>query len=167
MRLVGMLAPFSEHDPRMVKYNAAFLDRLRQLGYIDGKSIQIHWRYAGGVLDRLPGLARELVALKVDVIVAVAVAASLAARDATATIPIVMVHAGNPIGAGLIKSLSQPGGNVTGLTSMVPDLGSKQIERLHQMVPSARRVAFLLNPSNAGTAPWLRSADRCRPTARA
>ena len=158
VRLVGILAPVPEQDPRMVKYNAAFLDRLRQLGYIDGKTIQIHWRYAGGVLDRLPGLARELVALKVDLIVAVAVAASLAAREATATIPIVMVHAGNPIGAGLIKSLSQPGGNVTGLTSMVPDLGSKQIERLHQMVPSARRIAFLLNPSNAGTALWLRSA---------
>jgi putative ABC transport system substrate-binding protein len=109
-------------------------------------------------LDRLPGLARELVALKVDVIVAVAVAASLAAREATARIPIVMVHAGNPIGAGLIKSLSQPGGNVTGTTSMLPDLGSKQIALLHQVVPSARRIAFLSNPSNAGTAPWLRSA---------
>ena len=69
-----------------------------------------------------------------------------------------MVHAGNPIGAGLIKSLSQPGGNVTGMTSMLPDLGSKQIELLHQMVPSARRIAFLSNPTNAGTAPWLRSA---------
>ena len=157
LRLVGVLAPVPEQDPRMVKYNAAFLDRLRQLGYIDGKTIQIHWRYAGGVLDRLPGLAREL-ALKVDVIVAVAVAASLAAREATARIPIVMVHAGNPIGAGLIKSLSQPGGNVTGMTSMLPDLGSKQIEVLHQMVPSARRIAFLSNPNNAGTAPWLRSA---------
>jgi putative ABC transport system substrate-binding protein len=158
LRLVGVLAPVPEQDPRMVKYNAAFVDRLRQLGYIDGKTVQIHWRYAGGALDRLPGLARELVALKVDVVVAVAVAASLAAREATARIPIVMVHAGNPIGAGLIKSLSQPGGNVTGMTSMLSDLGSKQIEVLHQMVPSARRIAFLSNPSNAGTAPWLRSA---------
>jgi len=158
VRLVGILAPIPEHDPGTVKYNAAFLDRLRQLGYIDGKTVQIHWRYAGGALDRLPGLARELVALKVDVIVAVAVAASLAAREATARIPIVMVHAGNPIGAGLIKSLSQPGGNVTGMTSMLSDLGSKQIEVLHQMVPSARRIALLSNPSNAGTAPWLRSA---------
>jgi putative ABC transport system substrate-binding protein len=101
---------------------------------------------------------RALVALKVDVIVAVAVVASLAAREATARIPIVMVHAGNPIGAGLIKSLSQPGGNVTGLTYMLPDLGSKQIGLLHQVVPSARRVALLANPNNAGTAPWLQSA---------
>jgi putative ABC transport system substrate-binding protein len=72
MRLVGMLWPSPEQDPRVVKYNAAFLNRLRQLGYIDGKTFQIPWRYAGGVLDRLPGLARELVALKVDAIVAVA-----------------------------------------------------------------------------------------------
>ena len=146
VRLVGILAPVPEHDPRMVKYNAAFLDRLRQLGYIDGKTVQIHWRYAGGALDRLPGLARELVALKVDVVVAVAVAASLAAREATARIPIVMVHAGNPIGAGLIKSLSQPGGNVTGMTSMLSDLGSKQIEVLHQMVPSAATHRIPVEP---------------------
>jgi putative ABC transport system substrate-binding protein len=158
VRLVGMLWPGPEQDPSIVKANAGFLDRLRELGYIDGKTIQIHWRYAGGVLDRLPGLARELVALKVDVIVAVAVAACLAAREATARIPIVMVHAGNPIGAGLIKSLSQPGGNVTGTTSMLPDLGSKQLELLHQAVPSARRIAYLSNPTNAGAAPWLRSA---------
>ena len=158
MRLVGMLWSGQEQDPRNMKQRAAFLDRLRELGYIDGKTIQIHGRYAGGVLDRLPGLARELVALKVDVIVAVAVAASMAAREATARIPIVMVHAGNPIGAGLIKSLARPGGNVTGTTSMLPDLGSKQIELLHQVVPSARRIAFLSNPTNAGAAPTLRSA---------
>ena len=152
-----MLAAFPKQYPRIVKYNAAFLDRLRQLGYIDGKTIQIHWRYAGGVLDRLPGLARELVALKMDVIVAWP-CRQLSGREATARSQLSWFMPGNPIGAGLIKSLSQPGGTVTGLTSMVPDLGSKQIERLHQMVPSARRIAFLLNPSNAGTAPWLRSA---------
>ena len=158
VRLVGMLWVGQEQDPRNMKNRAAFLDRLRELGYVDGKTIQMHARYAGGVLDRLPGLARELVALKVDVIVAVAVAASMAAREATAGIPIVMVSAGNPIGAGLIKSLARPGGNVTGTTSMLPDLGGKQIEMLHQVVPSARRIAFLSNPTNAGAAPTLRSA---------
>ena len=109
-------------------------------------------------MDRLPALARELVALKVDVIVAVAVAASMAASEATAGIPIVMVNAGNPVGAGLIESLARPGRNVTGTTSMLPDLGGKQIEMLHQVVPSARRIAFLSNPTNAGTAPTLQSA---------
>src|SRR5260370_33565194 len=123
MRRVGMLWPSSEQVPRNVKRRSAFLDRLRELGYIDGKTIQIHERYAGGVLDRLPGLARELVALKVDVIVAMAIAASVAAREATARVPIVMVHAGDPIGAGLIESLARPGGNGTGTTSMLSDLG--------------------------------------------
>ena len=107
---VGMLWPGREEYPRNVKYRAAFLHRLRELGYVEGKTIQIHERYAEGVLDRLPGLARELVALKMDVIVAMAVAASTAAHEATVRIPIVMVHAGNPIGAGLIKSLARPGG---------------------------------------------------------
>jgi putative tryptophan/tyrosine transport system substrate-binding protein len=158
MRRVGMLWPGPEQVPRNVKRRSAFLDRLRELGYVDGKTIQIHERYAGGVLDRLPGLARELVALKVDVIVAVAVAASMAARDATARVPIVMVHAGDPIGAGLIESLARPGGNITGTTSMLSDLGGKQVELLHQVVPLARSVAFLSNPTNAATPPTLQSA---------
>ena len=97
--------------------------------------------YAGGVLDRLPTLARELAALKVDVIVAFAVAASTAASRATVRIPIVMVYAGNPVGAGLVESLARPGRNVTGTTSMVSDLGGKQMELLHQVAPSARRTA--------------------------
>jgi putative tryptophan/tyrosine transport system substrate-binding protein len=149
VRLVGMLWPGREQDPRNLKRQAVFLDRLRKLGYIDGKTIQIHARYAGGVLDRLPGLARELVALKVDVIVAMTLQASMAAREATAGIPIVMVHAGNPVGAGLIESLARPGGNVTGTTSMMQDLGGKQLELLHKALPSARRVAFLSNPTHA------------------
>jgi putative ABC transport system substrate-binding protein len=155
---VGMLWPGLEQEPRNVKNRAAFLHRLRALGYVEGKTIQIHERYAEGELDRLPGLARELVALRVDVVVAIAVAASTAAHEATVRIPIVMVHAGNPIGAGLIKSLDRPGGNVTGTTSMLPDVGSKQLALLHQVVPSARRIAFLSNPSNAGTPQTLQGA---------
>jgi putative ABC transport system substrate-binding protein len=158
VRRVGLLWPGLEQDPRNMKTRAAFQDRLRELGWIDGKNIQIHARYAGGVLDRLPTLARELVALKVDVIVAIAVAASTAASGATVRIPIVMVHAGNPVGAGLVESLARPGRNVTGTTSMLQDLGGKQIELLHQVAPSARRIAFLSNPSNAGTPPTLQSA---------
>jgi putative ABC transport system substrate-binding protein len=154
VRRVGLLWPGREQDtPR-----AAFVDRLRELGWIDGKNIQVHERYAGGVLDRLPTLARELVALKVDVIVASAVAASMAASGATVRIPIVMIHAGNPVGAGLIESLARPGKNVTGTTSMIPDLGGKQLELLHQVAPLARRIAFLSNPSNAGNPPLLQSA---------
>ena len=148
MRRVGWLSAFPEQPPS--KGRQAFLDRMRELGYIDGKTVQIHARYAGGVMNRLPELARELVALKVDVIVAPTLPASVAAREATAAIPIVMVETGNPVGAGLIESLARPGGNVTGLTSMLPDLGGKSVELLHQVVPSARRVAYLCNPTNAG-----------------
>jgi putative tryptophan/tyrosine transport system substrate-binding protein len=157
VRRVGLLWPGREQDLRMTA-RVLFLDRLRELGWIDGKNIQIHERYAGGVLDRLPTLARELVALDVDVIVASAVAASMAASGATVRIPIVMVHAGNPVGAGLVESLGRPGRNVTGTTSMIPDLGGKQLELLHQVAPLARRIAFLSNPSNAGTPPLLQSA---------
>ena len=147
MRRVGTLWTGPEVHPPS-KRRQAFLDRLRELGWIDGKTIQIHARYAGGVLDRLPELARELVALKVDVIVAPTVPASLAAREATSTIPIVMVETGNPVGAGLIESLARPGGNVTGLSSMMPGLSGKLVELLHQVLPSVRRVAYLRNPTN-------------------
>jgi putative ABC transport system substrate-binding protein len=162
MRRVGILSPYPELHPPGMRMQA-FLDRLRELGWIDGKTIQIHARYAGGVLDRLPGLARELVALKVDVIVSLAVPASVAARAATATIPIVMVEAGNPVGAGLIESLARPGGNVTGLSSMAPELNSKMVELLHQVVPSARRVAYLCNSTNPGVQQGLPiAADAAR-----
>lgn len=157
-RRIGLLWPGPERAPNNVKRREAFETRLRHLGYTDGVTIQIHARYADGALDRLPALARELVALNVDVIVAVAVAASVAAREATADIPIVMVHAGDPVGAGLIESLARPGGNVTGTSSMLPDLGGKQLQLLHQLLPSARRVAILMNPTNAGASPSVQSA---------
>src|SRR5712671_6894723 len=153
MRRVGMLWAGQKQDPSLMKRQAAILDRLRELGYIDGKTIQIHARYAGGVLDRLPRLARELVALKVDVIVAVAVAASVAAREATAGIPIVMVNAGNPVGAGLIESLVRPGGNVTGTTNLL--FGGKQVELIRELVPRVARLAILLNPTNAGAPGYI------------
>jgi putative ABC transport system substrate-binding protein len=162
MRRVGWLSAGPELQPPS-KRMQAFLDRMRELGYIDGKTIQIHARYAEGVMDQLPGLARQLVALKVDVIVAPTVSTGVAAREATATIPIVMVETGNPVGAGLIESLARPGGNVTGLSSMLPDLNSKLVELLHQAVPSARRVAYLCNPTNAGVLAGLPiAADAAR-----
>src|SRR5215216_5952221 len=156
MRRIGILWPGPRQEPG--KQRAAFFGRLRELGYIVGKTVEIDERDAGGVLDRLPAFARELVALKVDVIVAPSIAASKLAHEATTKIPIVMVHAGNPIGAGLIHSLARPGGNVTGTTSMLEDLGGKHIELLHQAAPSARRIAFLSNPTNASAPPSLQNA---------
>ena len=128
-----------------------FRDRLRELGYVQGRSIQIEERYADGDALRLTVLAREIAESKPDIIVTPTVAASTAARRATSTIPIVMVHAGNPIGAGLIESLARPGGNVTGTTNML--LGAKQVELLRELVPRLARLGVLINPTNVGYGP--------------
>jgi putative ABC transport system substrate-binding protein len=132
---------------------ALFRRHLHDLGHVEGKSILIEERYGDDNAQRLIEVARELVESKPDIIVTPTVAATTAARKATSTIPIVMVHAGNPIGAGLITSLARPGGNVTGLTNML--LGGKQIELIRELVPRAAKLGVLINPTNAGAAPVL------------
>ena len=129
--------------------------RLSELGYVEGKTIVVEERYADADPQRLTQLAREIVASKPDVIVTVAVAATAAARQATSTIPIVMLHAGNPVGAGLVTSLAHPGGNVTGTTSMAQDLGAKQVDLVRQLVPGLATLGVLLNPTNPGSAEEL------------
>ena len=124
----------------------AFLQGMRELGYVEGKNLVIEWRFAEGKNERLPGLAAELVQLKVDVIVTARHAATIAAQKATATIPIVMGSAGDPVGSGFVKSLAQPGGNITGLSNISGDIGPKHLEMLLSMVPKLSRVAVLMNP---------------------
>ncbi|MGZ9241299.1 MAG: ABC transporter substrate-binding protein [Candidatus Binatia bacterium] len=119
-----------------------FRQRLRELGYVQGKNIVIDYRYAEGKLERLPALAAELVGLKVDVIVTVS-SAVLAAKKASATIPIVFALASDPVGSGFVSSLARPGGNITGLSTMAPDLDGKRLELLKEAVPKITRVAFL------------------------
>ncbi len=126
----------------------AFRQGLRELGYVEGQSIAIEWRYADGKLERFPDLAAELIRLKVDVIVAGVTAAALAAKNATKTIPIVMGAVGDPIGSGLVASLARPGGNVTGPSLLAPELVGKQLELLRETVPGVSRVAVLSNPAN-------------------
>ncbi len=122
---------------------------LRDLGWVEGRSIAIEARFAEGRYERLPGLAAELVRLKVDLIAAVGAAAAQAARNATQAIPIVMISVGNPVGLGLVASLAHPGGNVTGLAFSVGfDTYGKGLELLKEAVPGARRVAVLSNPVN-------------------
>ena len=126
---------------------------LRELGYIEGQNIAIEYRYAEGKRDRLPELAAELVRLKVDIIVVAGGTGSIrAAKNATKTIPIVMVGAGaDPVEAGLIESLARPGGNVTGLTNLSRELGGKRLELLKEAVPKLARVAVLYDPANPGS----------------
>jgi putative ABC transport system substrate-binding protein len=135
---VGLLWPDSPPSPRIDEFRRSLLD----LGYAEGKTIVIEYRYAEGKRDRLPELADELVRLKVDVLVAFSTLAALPAKKATAAIPIVMIS-GDPVGTGLVASLARPGGNVTGLTAFSPDLVGKRLELLKQAVPTLVRVAVL------------------------
>jgi putative ABC transport system substrate-binding protein len=121
---------------------------LGELGYVEGKNLTFERRYAEDRLDRLPGLAAELVSLKVDVIMAAGTLAPLAAKRATSTIPIVMMAAGDPVGSGLVAGLARPGGNVTGTSLMAPDLGGKRLELLKELLPRVFRVAVLWNDAN-------------------
>jgi putative tryptophan/tyrosine transport system substrate-binding protein len=124
----------------------AFRQRLRELGYVEGKNIVIEYRYAEGKNERLPDLVGELVRLKVDVIVTIGPSATLAAKKASGTIPIVFASANDPVGTGLVSSLARPGGNITGLSLMVPDLDGKRLELLKEAFPKVARVAFLWEP---------------------
>ena len=128
----------------------AFREGLYDLGHVEGKNIAIEYRYAGGKLDRLPALAAELVRLKVDVIVTSSAPGAVAAKNATGTIPIVFVTAGDPVDMGLVTSLARPSGNITGLTTHAPELSGKRLELLKEVVPRITRVAVLWNPSNPG-----------------
>lgn len=121
----------------------AFRRRLRELGYVEGKNTVIEYRYAEGKLERLPDLAAELVGLNVDVIVTAAGPAISAAKKASALIPIVFATAADPVGSGYVSSLAQPGGNITGLSLMAPDLDGKRLELLKEAFPKVARVAFL------------------------
>ena len=128
----------------------AFLQGLRDLGYVEGRSVVVEYRDAEGKSERLPALAAELVALKVDVIVAASIQPALAARQATRTLPIVFATIGDPVSSGLVASLARPGGNVTGLSSLTPELVGKSLELLTQAVPGVSRVAVLWQPGFLG-----------------
>jgi putative ABC transport system substrate-binding protein len=134
----------------------AFREGLYDLGHVEGKNIAIEYRYAGGNLDRLPALAAELVRLKVDVIVTSSAPGAVAAKNATGTIPVVFVTAGDPVGMGLVTSMARPGGNTTGLTTHAPELSGKRLELLKEVVPRITRVAVLWNPSNPGFSEMLK-----------
>src|SRR5436309_9332728 len=145
---IGLLFPTSLSDPRTPRFLEAFRQGLRELGYTEGQNIAIESRFAEGKWDQLPGLAAELVRVKVDVIVTYTTPATQAAKQATGTIPIVVATVIDPVTAGLVASLAHPGGNVTGLSQMVPDLVGKQLELLKEVTPKISRVALLSNPAN-------------------
>jgi putative ABC transport system substrate-binding protein len=144
---IGLLGPGSAtgNEP----WVAALLANLRDLGYVEGSNLGIEFRWAEGRNDRLPELAAELVRLKVDLIVTYQTPAALAAKQATNSIPIVMAAAADPVATGLITSLARPGGNVTGLSAAVSELAAKNLEILLEILPSAKRVAVLVNVADS------------------
>jgi putative ABC transport system substrate-binding protein len=153
---IGYLSPLSPTDGMVLE---AFRQGLRELGYVEGQSIVIEYRFAEGRPERLPTLAAELVRLKMSVIVATSSPAPEAAKQATRTIPIVFAVVGNPVAAGLVTSVARPGGNLTGLSTMGSEVVGKQLELLKEIVPKVSRVAVLRNPNNVSSPAVLREAE--------
>jgi putative tryptophan/tyrosine transport system substrate-binding protein len=143
---------------------AAFLERLRDLGWIEGRTIDIEYRWAEGRTERLAEFAAEFVRLKVDVIVTSATPPVLAAKKATSVIPIVFAAVGDPVGTGLVTSMARPGGNVTGLSLQATDLAGKRLELLREVLPGLRRLAIM---ANAGVPPAVLEMAEVQTTARA
>lgn len=146
-----------------LEFDDAFISGMNELGYREGCNLVIDYRWAGGDGSRLRGLAGELVAGKVDLIVTQGAATTLAAKEATATIPIVMASSQNAVGDGLVASLSRPGGNVTGRSLYAPELTPKRLELLKEAAPSMMRVAFLWNLQNPGGEAQFREAANAAP----
>jgi len=136
-----------------------FRQGLRELGYVEGQNLILVQRFADGKLERLPELAEELVRLNVDIIVTAGLGPTRAAKAATTTIPIVMTNEGDPVGAGLVKSLARPGGNITGLSTLAPELNGKRLEILKEMVPKLSRVAVFRTSTQPGIAQILKELD--------
>jgi putative ABC transport system substrate-binding protein len=155
---IGFLSPSSLSERRIQRNLGAIRQGLRELGYVEGQNIVIESRSAEGKYDRLPGLAAEMVRLKVNVIVTFG-AGIQSAQQATGTIPIVMAVTQDPVATGFVASLARPGGNITGLSSMAPELVGNQLELLKEILPKVARVALLGNPANTAHAPQLRHAQ--------
>jgi len=147
--LVGILAAPAPEPLR--DQITAFRKGMNQSGYIAGQNVMVEYRWAEGHYDRLPTMANELIARRAAVIVALAPAAAAAARAATATIPIVFVIGADPVELGLVRSLNQPGGNITGVNFLINALGGKRLQLIRELVPTAKSIGLLVNPSAPGT----------------
>jgi putative tryptophan/tyrosine transport system substrate-binding protein len=147
---VGFLAVGFRPAPGSPTSRDPFLHKLRELGYTEGRNVVLEFRYAEGRTERYPALAAELVNLNVDVLVAESTPAAMAAKQASGMVPIVMVSVGDPVGTELIDSLTRPGGNITGLSLLAPELSAKRLDLLKQALPRLSRVTVLWNSANEG-----------------
>ena len=161
---VGFLTSNGRSSATTEENLRGFLGRLRELGWAEGTNLVIEARYADWQYDRLPKLAEELVKSSVDVIFANAAPSATAAKRATKTIPIVFETLGDPVTGGLVSSLSKPGGNVTGIAGLSPELSGKRLQILKEAVPGLARVVLFVNPRNAMTAPTIRESEKAAAT---
>jgi putative ABC transport system substrate-binding protein len=159
IRRLGLLQPGLPES----SFGKAMRDRLRALGYMEGRDIILETRWAEGKVERLTELAVELASLKLDAIIAFTTPAAIAAREATTTIPIVFLYVGDPVGAGVVPSLARPGGNVTGISLLATELSSKRLEILLEIAPKTSRVAMLWNDSNPGMVLRARESQNVAP----
>ena len=141
---IGLLSPFSAADT--TAWHRAFRQGLRALGWVEGKNVSFEYRYADGKSDRLPDLVGDLLRLKVDIIVTSVTPDTMAAKKATRTIPIVMASAGDPVASGIVESLARPGGNVTGMSQIAPELAGKRLQLLKELAPKLSRVGVIWSP---------------------
>lgn len=155
---IGFLAPRARPGSLETDYYGAFVSSMRELGYVEGKSFVVEWRFADGKLERLPGLVADLVRAKVDVIVSVGTPATHAAQQAAPGVSIVHTGVADPVGSGFAASLARPGGNLTGPSANTADMGPKQLGLLKTMMPGLSRVAVLVNSASSSHGTYLKNA---------
>jgi putative ABC transport system substrate-binding protein len=161
---IGFLTPRAQPiAPSRDAFSESFVRGMSELGYVEGRNLAIDWRYADGNYQRLGGFAAELVAARPPVIVTYGTAAAKALKDATTTVPIVVAAANDLLGAGIVQSLAQPGGNITGLSVIDVDISGKQLELLKAASPRLTRAALLMNPGNAANAVVLKQLEASAP----
>jgi len=162
MPVIGYMSPVVPQNNTDWRLEA-FLQGMKDLGYVDGQNVRYVVRWGEGKLDRMPAIAQELVKMKVDVIVASSSPSVLAARDATRTIPIVMPVSSDPVGDGIVKSLAHPGGNITGLSLMAPELGAKRLQMLKEILKKSQNVVVMWNPAYTGMRARYRDTEKAAP----
>jgi len=163
MRRIGVLIGFAEDDHEQRARTAAFLKRLQELGWTDGRNLRIDYRYTDGDTERMRAFANQLVGLSPDLVLAQTNPGLAALRQATVSMPIVFVQVSDPIGGGFVANLARPGGNVTGFTNFEPEIGGKWLETLTEVAPNLRRVEILLHPKIAAHAAFFRAAQAAAP----
>jgi putative tryptophan/tyrosine transport system substrate-binding protein len=159
VRRIGVLLSYDENDPVAKAHLSAFTQALADLGWTDGRNVRMDLRWTGGDINRTQAFAQELVGLQPDIILANATPATAAVQRETRTIPIVFVNVGDPVGSGLVASLNQPGGNITGFATLEASLGGKWLELLSEIAPGIKRAAIMFNPDTAPISLYMPSFE--------